>query len=314
MKTRSGVVLGTSAVFGAQSSVGETTRQPDLKPLLNVYDTAMWVKELRFFVTQTSVPSPAVLVHPPNADQVLAQFRAQLKVGNFDITPPEGVHLSMFGGASHDYLEANNPEARPYRQAFTRWVLPAALLLMPGDGLKLRLLQDGIPVGTAYNEYGFTVWVLAVGDVIAKGEKLPARIQVPWVSEFAPLTPSRSQTPGELVFQNPFDVPLHVQRLVYGNWNVEQVTSPTITNTFLGDEAYPEAYTLQLFDSNKYEIAPLGSVGSMLVDIRRRAWTFKRDVDPRESLFARFTSGSANYTVSSLPWLSMIGTREEKTP
>lgn len=228
-------VVGTSVAL----EPGGSNQQADHDRLVNPYDNAMLIDEIRFrtlspeltpFLMDSSDPGRSTYNYGGTVRVMFSLGRTRfsrvpIPLGCF--APPivnDGPLVSDFG-VSTDTAEAKTivvvPGAHPGRisMGYFRWVLPRSVLVPAGmvlDAVFTRT-DDGIVDTTTVPTPPSAVRVdVAYAGRVARGP-VPGNltIPVPYVGLFAhDFTVPTIAVSGENDLSNPFDQPLHVQRLI----------------------------------------------------------------------------------------------------
>ncbi len=177
-----------------------------------------------------------------------------------------------------------------YRSYSTvRWMLPKPLFMPAGDVVLANVsLSDLALLTTLFGtDTAVTVTITYVGRLLPQGYVATSR-EVPWVAWW---TKSASTAYAEATtrLRNPFKTPAHIQRFTQRTYTSksanpfirynEESAVAQIYNTALPYE------TIKISDSRGYAITnkfyPVGDV----FDVARHAWTFGREISPRESIW-----------------------------
>lgn len=220
-----------------------------------------------------------------------------------------------------------------------RWPLPKPLMLDPGDVLVPIIYRDQT-VGAS--DSNIDIEITYIGRQFAPGYKHPSVRPVPYaahyVHHFAPISVDVATGNGGYVesssdaeFQNPFLIPLQVQRLTArhrftsaangitgivtaGNFPVEAGLIG-LPNSALNAGLSPYT-TFRITDSLGYAVVPTMSPVGDVIDPYRAAWTFSRPLPGREKFTMDFSTlvfdtdvGSTNGTGDTM--IGLIGYREE---
>lgn len=275
------------------------TIQPNVDQLCSPFRDPVWIDEIAFatkYVTN-------------NTSSPLGAIRCKLNMGRIQLTGSRAdggfIPLYNFG----PLIQALNVETETTTNwpttprptiSYARWRLPRPLLVPPGSMVQPVLSRD------ADSQSG-NAWVAIsyLGRYCEPGFRMPKEIAVPWVSLWAPsLASTASAQSSELDLVNPFDRPLHVQRLI---GRVRVTIAGAITN---GPQAQVVAGTLVIKDSLGNNVVRDFSGFTDIFDGPRSAWTVGSVLAPRERYNLTIQDFSG-YTSPQLT-VSMVGWRKER--
>lgn len=293
--------------------------------LVPSYATAYWIDEIRITVGARENLSTSPLI---SNTALPAALRLQFSTGQHEVSKvavPTMMFSQVYGRDEYDNTQQlGGNDGLEYRNF--RWVLAKPLYMPVGDVLQCRAERDGT-LASQIQLQNLTLTYL--GRACAPGEAPPAVRHVPYVGYYKhPEDELYSSVADE--FKNPFLKPLTIQRFVVRVVDYEDdpddatkqhLVGPADAGSqevFMSRGVLPNSnnvpYTeMKMLDSNGYMIVPEMTPIGMVVDAERCAWTFNRQLGPREKIDVAFntvlqvTPQEEFYDI----FLSMVGYREE---
>lgn len=326
------VIFSASVTLPTITQGGNFSVPLDSRRLVNTYHLPVEIHELRFSVRRDDVLSGILgnLFHPG----VLVAVR--LAAGADRITGDDPVPLygigSQLSPVFFEDSDATNGEldisllAPPDTVSstwHTRWVFPRPLIVPPGQAILGTVSQTDFGPGFILPSPvpGMVFSMAAVGRYLPG--TLPRLRSVPYISAYqfrllegGVVTERRHP---ERVFQNPFPVPLHVQRFV-GRVALVNDSSfsgfPVESLGFDYSAATPNGSPMIVAE------APFGYIGTRdptpidrVFDHQRRVWDCPHGLAPRDhwkfTVHAEADDAGRPADATMLPMISMIGHREE---
>ena len=173
-----------------------------------------------------------------------------------------------------------------------RWRFPKPLYVAPGQALRSGFQRIGDSVS------GNAIINVAYSGRYALPEDAPkdGQIDVPWATAFLPGTGQTTYISSEQSLDNPFLVPLKVQRLTFREANTDYSENANSTAK------------LTMKDSTGTDVIKDMVLANRAIDYLRRAWTFQRILSPRERYDVKIAEASASKEFQ----MAMIGSRKER--
>ena len=271
----------------------------DSTQLQNPSRTAMWLDEIRFFVSfGTSDFSTLSL-----------QLRVSLKLGRTPITNgfvPIGLLGKLLNPYETIYLQYTSG-------AFYTWKLPKPLYIPAGEYLIPAVQHIGVAGITA----DANVRITYAGRSTPSGRPAPSVLNVPWATAF--VAPSRgtgafTDQSYETDLVNPFNEPLRVQRFLGDVVLADSNNNRTYGNSVICSIG-SRFTTVRMVNSNGAILARDPTPFNHLFNITDRAWTVNALLPPKGFYTAYLAQDYSLLDLASVtitPIISMIGHREVK--
>lgn len=289
------LVAGQSAVFDTDA-LQPTYRQP------------YFIDEVRFRFRGTSLEGNSPTHHGP-----MAKFLFQTGGEKISKMP---VPAWLYCPKWTPYEGYTQPIANVQQTTtFCRWLLPSPLWMGPGDVMQAYVERD---VSLGEDFMPFIANITYIGRTLPPGTPPPPQRTVPWVSyvELRSQDISVGLPQGSLVIaneelRNPFMVPLDVQRLTVRGTNAGFAAGQysELANWQLSTGSF-DSIEMSLLDSAGYVVVPNDVLIGHSIEADRAAWTFNRNIGPREALHPKITinvAGEANVVQ-----VGMIASRKVK--
>jgi hypothetical protein len=302
---------GAPVVFSAQATLatGKATVL-NAQTLQSGFRTAYFIDEIRISM-HTSVVDHAISNEGTSGLSGLVSVLFQTGKYQFSADAvPVGLLAPMFGTDYGRVVVGTHPQFRNF--STVRWALPKPLFMPAGDVVlaNVSLATNGTLTALFSAEPCVTVMITYVGRLMPQGYVAPER-NVPWLAWWQKNMTgtggrgggaSSTYADATTNFRNPFKVPVHVQRFTQRTY--KSVTAANATRHFSEENAQAQIYntslpyeTIALQDSRGYVITkdfvPVGDV----FDVARHAWTFGRELGPRE----QFNMQMATQNIAALP-------------
>jgi len=299
---------GVPAVFGADVALTATngTAIVDTGALASPFRAPYLLDEIRFLVRVNRFTQIAWYYYPLFGNGITAK----LQMGRINITQDFvpiwlfGTHVQKLWIAGAGVIDAQHL----YGYNEYRWKLPRPLFVPLGSAITVNLQATPFLTAAARVSVSFVARALPVGT------KTPPKIDVPFVTAYIPdlqtSTNERTAQSSEKDLVNPFLVPLHVQRFIgrqsynggYPAGLVFEVGDDG-TIAFVGTD-------IKLADSMGYNVTRDFTPFDSVFEPGRRAWTFLRQLNPKERYNAAFRI-TGTYRAKLNPQVSLVGFREE---
>jgi len=307
--------------------IAGNTAPLDTEALQNVYRIPMWLDEVRWLIrspTREEVDPGSGFI----PSELCAMLSASIRTGHLELTNGF-VPIWLFG----HQMQGGFPEVETGRVGvdvvgsmraynFFAWKLPRPMLLPNGQGLVMNIARNTTNPGFVGP---FNVTATMVGRLFEAEHRTPSTIDAPCVTAFVPrddTAPIAISDSNDL--RNPFITDFHVQRFV-GRVQ-ERVLEESASGIWApGDLRESSNYNIpqvRMTDSAFNEVVKDDTPFSQVIEFSRKAWTFNRVLNEKESYTAKFNSmgtltdsaalgASDPVEVALLPMMSMVGHRKE---
>lgn len=324
------VIFSASVNLPTITQGGDFSVPLDSRRLVNTYHLPVEIHELRFQIVRGDALSggaDGTNIHPGLLIAVRLNAGADRITGD-DPVPLYGIGSQLSpvffedANSSNGELELSvlsTPDTMSSTW-HTRWVFPRPLIIPPGQAILGTVSQTAFGPGlTLPQSIPSAVFSMAAVGRYLPGV-LPRTRSVPYVSayQFRILDGSVTERRHpERLFQNPFPVPLHIQRFI-GR------TAIVNSDQFAGFPREAIGFDYSAATPNGSPViaaeAPFGYIGTRdptpidrVFDYQRRVWDCPHVLQPRDHW--KFTvQAEADDTADAgfiLPMISMIGHREE---
>jgi hypothetical protein len=230
---------------------------------------------------------------------------------------PVGLCAPLFG---QDFGTVNVGDGKTRDYSTVRWMLPKPLFMPAGDVVlaNVALADNAILTGYFSAEPCVTITVTYVGRLIPQGYEARSR-DIPWLAWWTKNT-SESYKESSTRLRNPFLVPAHVQRFTQRTYQQFENADPTIQHykeeSVTGQKAIDNstAYeTIKISDSRGYSIVPRFYPVGDVFDVSRHAWTFGRELTPREQFDMAMTTVGTDAVAGTdhITNVGLVGYRSE---
>jgi hypothetical protein len=182
-----------------------------------------------------------------------------------------------------------------------RWVLPKPMYVPPGGALRPIFRRD-------FNTAGDISVNVAYSGRVIMDDGLSRESNIPFIGVFNPSDATITaqggvvQSDAKNLF-NPFNRPLRVQRFLARLRNGPDTIDAVNDVTRISGQLV----TLRMQDSMGYDVIKNATPIMEAIDVNRRAWTFSRDLSPKEWFLAEFRGA----TIARAPQMAMMGYRKE---
>lgn len=280
---------------------GLTTPPIDTSAMSTQFRKPILIDEIRFRATSHTNRIAA------RAANLGGAVRAKLDLGGLDLTNGF-VPIWNFGTAMNmELISENVGSLDNYSYSHFRWKLPRPLYVQNGQQLVTQFYRTTETTNSPSGSQG--VAVAYAGRYVAPGQEVPREIAVPYVTSFVTDIGATYAKSRELELVNPFDVDLHVQRMI-----------GRLQYTFAGSLIEVVSFDTDLTGNGPF-ISILDSLGrqiagnpmipmdwSQAFSFNRRAWTFNHVLAPKE----RYNIEIMNIPTDVRAMVSIVGWRMEK--
>ncbi|MFZ2152121.1 MAG: hypothetical protein WAV09_03375 [Minisyncoccia bacterium] len=316
-------VGGAPVIFSAQATlkVGKSAVL-NAQTLQSGFRTGYFIDEIR--ISMTTEPMIAGLGgNGDNCTGLAGVVRIKFQTGAYVFSAdavPVGLLAPYFGNDYGRHL-AGTVGADPTNRSYStvRWALPKPLYMPAGDVVlaNVELATNSLLTTMFGAEDAVKVTVTYVGRIIPQGFGAKVR-NVPWLAWWSK-DHSTAYADAQTRLRNPFAIPVHVQRFTQRTYRGyydaiapedtywKEVSS--IGQLYNTNDGYE---TIKIADSRGYAITnkfvPVGDV----FDVSRHAWTFGRELTPREQFDMQMTSQGTLVANTSLTTnVGVVGYRSE---
>lgn len=281
-------LAGAPVVFSAQATLTQgLTAVLNAQTLQSGFRTGYFIDEIR--VSMLTAPYAFA---SRNFTGLSGAVSALFQTGKYQFSAdavPVGLLAPLFGQDYGDVAVGAATQRRAF--ATVRWMLPKPLYMPAGDvvlanvSLAALPLFDGVPV---------TVTVTYVGRIITQGFRGQVR-DVPWLAWWTK-NMSEGYKTATTRLRNPFKGPAHVQRFTQRTYLTRPSTiAPTpqySEQSSLGQSGTTTApyESIMIDDSRGYQIVNKYVAIGDVFDVARHAWTFGRELGPREQFNMKMTT------------------------
>jgi hypothetical protein len=303
-------VGGAPVVFSAQATlaVGKSGVL-NAQTLQSGFRTSYFIDEIRVSMHTTKMATTATargFTGLSNLVKILFQ------TGKYQFSAdavPAGLLAPMFG---QDYGNVDLGAIGEFRSfSSIRWMLPKPLFMPAGDVVLANVSIDDLTLLTTIfgSEPCVTVTITYVGRLLPQGYIAQSR-EVPWLAWWTK-NASTVYADSTTRLRNPFKIPAHVQRFTqrtydskYGGALTEYYSEESARGQLFNTGVYE---TVKISDSRGYSITnkfvPVGDV----FDVARHAWTFGRELSPREQFNMQMTTENPASLPANHEYITNIG-------
>lgn len=184
------------------------------------------------------------------------------------------------------------------------WRLPTPLIVLPGEALAASFSREADGSVLSAN-----VDISYAGRIWEPTKELPPRQDVPFVAHYTPNNnlAATTATSGNLELLNPFLSDLLVERLTSRSRRIDRVTPALAELTT--DANFTT--TIELLDEKKQSVVNLPLHVYPAFDLQRRAWTFRRTLNPRGFFTVKLANQRVSGNVFDQTQVALVGHRNE---
>lgn len=293
-------VGGAPVVFSAQATLAAgKSGVLNAQTLQSGFRTAYFIDEIRVSMHTTKMET----VNTARGFTGLSNLvKILFQTGKYQFSAdavPAGLLAPMFG---QDYGNVDLGAIGEFRSfSSVRWMLPKPLFMPAGDVVLANVSIDDLALLTTIfgTDPCVTVTITYVGRLLPQGYMAQSR-EVPWLAWWQKAA-STAYAESTTRLRNPFKIPAHVQRFTQRTYDSK--SSGVLTEYYSEESALAQIYnagtyeTIKIGDSRGYAITnkfvPIGDV----FDVTRHAWTFGRELGPRE----QFDMAMTTENIASIP-------------
>lgn len=311
--SRPGRSGGAPVVFSAQADIAPGKQVTlNAQTLQSGFRTPYFIDEIRISAYTKSVTYGDYLTALNDAIRI--QFQTGSHLFSQDLVPAGNMY-PCFSNNDFGSVVLDITDSRAYMSG--RWILPRPLYMPAGD-VVLANVELNDRTGEFAAKFGtsdaVTVTVTYVGRLVAQGYKESDPRFIPWLAWWTKAS-TDSYAEAQTRLRNPFLVPAHVQRFTMRTFRYNNVAPSPAYEEMERRAMYPGTdfyHEVRIDDSRGYSIVPkFAAVGSVF-DGTRRAWTFGRELGPREQFNMQMRSaGSAVANATFYTNIGLVGYREE---
>jgi hypothetical protein len=313
--SRPGRSGGAPVVFSAQGDLAAGKQVTlNAQTLQSGFRTPYFIDEIRVAAYTTSHTVDEGRGVQALNDAIRIKFQTGSHAFSQDFVPVGNMYPAF---SNNDYGNYALSDTTFTEYMSGRWILPRPLFMPAGDVVLANVeLNDrtGIIAATYGTATAVRVTVTYVGRLIAQGFKESEPRYIPWLAWWTKAM-SDSYAESQTRLRNPFFVPAHVQRFTMRTFIYDTSAATPLYSESDKEGMYARSagyHAIRIDDSRGYAIVPkFAAVGSVF-DGTRRAWTFGRELGPREQFNMQMrTEGTEPVNTDYFTNVGLVGYREE---